>query len=201
METNTPMTTLPETVESQYVAPTVPAPVQEEKKAPGFWAFVGLIVLFTIPIIGLIANIVFACGANKNQSIINFSRAYLAVTLVGCLVMVLLGAVLLVTAVQWVTGIMAAVELMTTDMQEYMDQFESGEINEEELAAKLYPYIEQFARENLGGLITEEALVDYLEEYLGQELGDLNISDFGDADNGDVQSFLSDTEELLSNAA
>ena len=51
--------------------------IPNEYKPVSLWAYVGLMALNMIPCVGLIATIVFACGAIKNKNIINFARAQL----------------------------------------------------------------------------------------------------------------------------
>lgn len=51
----------------------------DELKPVSIWTYVGLFFLSAIPCVGLIATIVFACGAVKNKNIINYARAQLIV--------------------------------------------------------------------------------------------------------------------------
>lgn len=212
METNPTMTNISATVENRPIPPT--PPVKDEQKAPGFWAFVGLIVLFAIPFFGLIANIVFACGANKNKSITNFARAYLVVTLVGCILGTLLGSLLVVTVAQWITATLATVQMVVSGV----NQFKNGEINEEQFKNFVAPYIREFVQSKIAGLISKEELLAYLEEYIGTELGDLNLDsdqigdlgelgdlgdlgELGDVDPEDVENFLGENGIVLDNVA
>lgn len=73
-------------------------PMKDETDRPvGFWPFVGLIVLFSIPVIGWIAALIFLLVA-KNKNIKNFSGAHFAVTTVQCIASVLV-SILLFSAV------------------------------------------------------------------------------------------------------
>ncbi len=79
-------------------ASAVQEAAQNEKNRPvGFWPFVGLIVLFSVPVIGWIAALIFLL-ASKNKNIKNFSGAHLAVTTVQCIASFLV-SVLLFSAV------------------------------------------------------------------------------------------------------
>ena len=67
------------------------APAKKQKKiAPvvGFWAYLGLFLLFSIPVVGFIASIVLSF-APKNKSVKNFARAALVWMIIGA---VLVGA-------------------------------------------------------------------------------------------------------------
>lgn len=75
---------------------TAPKPEVEktQKSSPvGFWPFAGLIVLFSIPVVGWIAALVFLLTA-KNKNIKNFSGAHLAVTAVQFILSLLISALL-----------------------------------------------------------------------------------------------------------
>ena len=76
-------------------SPTSPAPAKKEEHPPvGFWPFVGLIVLFSIPVIGWISALVFLLSS-KNKNIKNFSGAHLAVVTVQFIASLLISALLL----------------------------------------------------------------------------------------------------------
>ena len=66
---------------------------KEEHPPVGFWSFVGLIVLFSIPVIGWIAALLFLLGS-KNKNIKNFSGAHLTVVTVQFIVSLLVSALL-----------------------------------------------------------------------------------------------------------
>ena len=73
-----------------------PAPPAKPSGIVGFWRYVGLIALFAMPVIGLIACIVFACNVQENANITNFARAFLAVKLVLLVVVMMMYVVLFV---------------------------------------------------------------------------------------------------------
>lgn len=60
----------------------------------GFWAFVGLILLFSIPVIGLIAAVIFFF-ATKNANVKNFSGASMAIILTQFIATVLIVSLVL----------------------------------------------------------------------------------------------------------
>ena len=114
--------------------PTCVATEQEPQKevrtaVVGFWSYVGFIVLFMIPVIGLIANIVFACGVSKRQNITNFSRAFLAVSLVLVIVFVIFAVIVVMKVLDMVQS---AAEFIQ-DIKICLERFKNGEISKEEL--------------------------------------------------------------------
>ena len=54
-------------------------------------AFIGLLLLFLIPVVGVIAAIVFAFFAKKNQTVSNFARAVLVIMGVAAVLMLVGG--------------------------------------------------------------------------------------------------------------
>ncbi len=62
---------------------------KEKSRPVGFWTFVGLILLFGIPFIGLIAAIIFFFSS-KNKNIKNFSGATLAIIITQFIATVLI---------------------------------------------------------------------------------------------------------------
>ncbi len=90
----------------QYAPPIPPMqpvqpmqPAQPNGKIPatmGAWAYVGAIILMSLPVIGFILTIVWACGGCKNMNKANLARAYLliaAICIVLCIVLcVIFGA-------------------------------------------------------------------------------------------------------------
>lgn len=69
--------------------PAYTAPVQEQATEPvGFWAFLGMMALFAIPVIGFIACIVFMFAPQK-KSMKNYARAAFTWMILGLTVTVL----------------------------------------------------------------------------------------------------------------
>ena len=168
MDTNSTMTNISAAVEKRPVTPITPTPVPNTHKAPGFWAFVGLIVLFAIPVIGFIANIVFACGANKNQSITNFARAYLVVALVGCILTVALG----------VAAAVAVTSILTTNVQPFIEQLQNGEIDLGVLLPLVTPFLGDLVEQNMDTLLQSDAAGEYIEEFLADQGVTVDINEF-----------------------
>ena len=76
---------------SSSYRPPYPFEDKSVKPASG-WAFFGLFLLYSIPVIGWIIAIIFACGAGvgKNRNLRSFSRAYLGVLTIFAILGVLL---------------------------------------------------------------------------------------------------------------
>ena len=51
----------------------------DEYKPVSMWMYVGLFFLSSVPCVGIICTIIFACGVIKNKNITNFARAQLIV--------------------------------------------------------------------------------------------------------------------------
>ena len=67
----------------------------------GTGTYFGLMILFSIPVIGFIACIIFACGAGKNENIRNFARAKLIWSLISLVITVILTVVLVVFSIEF----------------------------------------------------------------------------------------------------
>lgn len=65
-------------------------------KPLGAWAYFGYSLLFTIPLIGLIFAIVFACGGAENINLRNFARSYFCAMLVAFILVIILAVIILV---------------------------------------------------------------------------------------------------------
>ncbi len=71
--------------------------VPSQYRPISMWGYFGYEILFSIPVIGLIFLIVFACGATGNENVKNFARSYFCV-LILYIVIILVGvAILLAT--------------------------------------------------------------------------------------------------------
>lgn len=78
---------------------TIPRPQRIWSSKPiGSWGYIGLSIIFIIPIIGLIVSIVLACGGTKNINIRNYARSFLIN--LGLLIAV----ALILTVVYFATG-------------------------------------------------------------------------------------------------
>ncbi|MBQ3075858.1 MAG: hypothetical protein IJC26_07300 [Clostridia bacterium] len=90
------------------------APSRDPLRPVGFWAFFGLIVLFSIPIVGVIAALIFLC-ASKNKNVKHFSGAAMTFILTRVVVSVVLLSVLLSLFLGW--AIPFANKLLGTDFE------------------------------------------------------------------------------------
>ena len=85
---------LAEKTEQNFSATNTPPLPKEEEKPISFWAFLGMIVLFAIPVLGWIAALIFIF-AGKNKTIKNFAGAKLAYITVHAIASFLLFSVLI----------------------------------------------------------------------------------------------------------
>lgn len=97
------------------------APTQEADQKVGFWEFLGLIVLFAIPIVGFIAAIVFLF-APKRQSLKNFAGA----TLTWLIVRAIAAVVAVIIAITLIGGMMipALNSAFGTEFQDFGEAFD-----------------------------------------------------------------------------
>lgn len=68
-----------------------PVTVPPEYKPISPWGYIGYSLLFSIPLVGLICIIVFACGSGGNKNVTNYARSYLWAMLIGVVLSILLG--------------------------------------------------------------------------------------------------------------
>ena len=66
--------------------------VSNQYKPISAWGYVGWGILFSIPIIGLILIIVFACGAGDNINLRNYAKSKLCVLLICVIIFVIMFA-------------------------------------------------------------------------------------------------------------
>lgn len=64
--------------------------VSEQNRPLSTWEYFGYLLLFSVPLLGLICMIIFATGADKNKNLTNLSRAYLLIIVIFLLISVLL---------------------------------------------------------------------------------------------------------------
>lgn len=74
-------------VPQQPVAPSIPQ--QYEPLSP--WAYIGYMLLFAIPLVGLICILVFAFSSDGNINRKNFARSYLYVYIISFVLGIILG--------------------------------------------------------------------------------------------------------------
>jgi len=67
------------------VAPAAEAPPAKDNRNAvlGTWAYIGVTILFSIPVIGFIFSIIWACSGSVNLNLRNVSRAYLILLAIG----------------------------------------------------------------------------------------------------------------------
>lgn len=144
-------------------------PVKDEKPAKpqanvvGIGAYFGLIPLFLIPVVGLIASIIFSFAA-KNKSVKNFARAWMIWNLVGVLCVGLtIGA-----AVFAVRAALDAVSEYISDPENLAQYGVIGEILSEIPEEERKELIEQFKSGAFGDP------KELIEKFFNGEFGDPN---------------------------
>lgn len=73
----------------QYPPQPVSVPEAPPAKDPNIvstWMYIGLALLFSVPVIGLIVAIVFAVGGTANPNIKNYARAMLIMEIIGIVI-------------------------------------------------------------------------------------------------------------------
>jgi len=80
-----------------YAAPTAdfeqPPPRGSRYSVMGTGSFMGVMLLFSVPLVGLIFMIVWACGGCKSQTKRNFARANLFWILIGIVITVIVAVI------------------------------------------------------------------------------------------------------------
>lgn len=159
-------------------------PVKPDKttKVVGMGAYFGMILLFSIPIVGLIACLIMAF-APKNKNIKNFSRAMLVWLLIG----IVIGGIVIALIVQTVKSI-------TNTVSEYIESLGSvteilDSLNE---VGDFTQSLETFG-EGSDSTETLEELESLLEQYGNGELSDT----LNQLDNPEVEEALNQLEGLL----
>ena len=72
------------------VEPDPMAPAGYSAEPLSMWAYMGLTLLFCIPLAGFICLIVFSCGAVKNINLVNYSRGLLLLAIIAMILSFLL---------------------------------------------------------------------------------------------------------------
>ncbi|MBQ8133298.1 MAG: zinc-ribbon domain-containing protein [Clostridia bacterium] len=70
--------------------PYMPAPILEDTTPITPWGYIGYMILFSIPLVGLIMLFVYGFGSNTNVNLKNFSRAYLILMLIAVIIWVVM---------------------------------------------------------------------------------------------------------------
>ncbi len=69
--------------------------IPEEYRPISMWGYVGYMLVFSLPIAGLISLIIFAFGGTKNINLRNFARSYFCWALIG----IIISAIIIIFAV------------------------------------------------------------------------------------------------------
>ncbi|MCQ2516331.1 MAG: hypothetical protein MJ094_05660 [Saccharofermentans sp.] len=64
--------------------------VPAEYKPIGMWGYLGYEILFTLPGVGWIILIIFACGASGNENVKNFARSYFCLFIIQAVIVAIL---------------------------------------------------------------------------------------------------------------
>ncbi|MBQ2766275.1 MAG: zinc ribbon domain-containing protein [Clostridia bacterium] len=79
---------------SYYSDPAPSRDVSYENKGEiSTLAFIGLFILFMIPVVGLVFAIVWACNGTTNKTLVNFSRASLVVMAIGAVFTIIIAVI------------------------------------------------------------------------------------------------------------
>lgn len=72
----------------------VQQPSMEDTTPISAWGYVGYMLLFSIPCVGLICLIIFACGGSKNVNLRNFARGQLILWVIGIILCIIMVAIM-----------------------------------------------------------------------------------------------------------
>ena len=144
--------------QQSYTAPTqtvyAPAAPDPADKVVGTGTYFGLILLFALPVIGLIACLVMAF-ASKNRNIKHFARAMLIWTIIA---LVLVGILI------------AVLTMLANSLMDYINQMTGGELGS---LGELFDQLGQLG--DLGELGELGELTDIMEQYQNGGLENLPI--------------------------
>ena len=90
-----------------YASPVydVPPPKSSRYSVLGVGGFIGNLLLFSIPVIGWIICIVWACGGCKNENRKNHARAVLLLTVIVLVIFAVAGILLYSVLSEYLTGL------------------------------------------------------------------------------------------------
>ena len=77
------------------------ASIPKEYKPMSIWKFFGFEVLFSIPIVGVIASLIFSLDVSKNVNLTNFARAKFLWTVLETIMFMLAVAVMMLGMLRW----------------------------------------------------------------------------------------------------
>ena len=154
---------------------TVVAQAEPKKKDPnevGFWSYLGLVVLFLIPVVGLIASIVFSF-APKNRNVKNFARAAMTLWIVEVLVI----AIALGSIVLMLRAITDAISDYLTDPDVLATLGPIGGILSQIPEEDLKVLLEEYQKSGITGVmkkLTSGEFDDLISQFENGEFGDPN---------------------------
>ena len=221
---NGEFTILPDDISSQSVPPAPAQKPSAEEQPVGFWTYIGLFLLFAIPIVGFIAAIVFIF-APKRKSLKNFAGAVVTY-MVTSLVITILIISLIITAIgnAFVPAINNALgtEFQTfSEVTDVVSAFMNGDYSLiikilkpqllEAIGREYEALLDELANQDynklIGQLINEEyapLLEDLkggeyasLEAVLGKEDFDSFVNEVEIAANGEMSELLGGISQLI----
>ena len=71
--------------------------IPAEYQPISMWGYFGYQILFSIPLIGFIFLIVFACGGKNNINVKNFARSYFCVLIIWAVIIAIVVAICVAT--------------------------------------------------------------------------------------------------------
>ena len=167
--------------ENEAPAPETPAAPAQIEKSVSTAVFFGLEILISIPLIGLIASIIFSF-APKNENLKHYARA----KMIRCIISLILSILLII-------GCIFVVQTVTTEVQKKIDEF-SASLEEFSFIEELFGQIDGV--EDIANLIGQlgeiEDVSDIVEMFGGAEaLGDI-MQDFSAEKMDQVAELLQD---------
>lgn len=174
-----------------------PAPMQKNESIDqkvGFWEYLGLIVLFSIPVVGFIAAIIFLY-APKRRNLKNFAGAMLTWLVVRAVA----ALIALVIAISFIGGLLVPIinETLGTQFQDFGEALDIiGSItsgNYSGLIDQMSPQLEEILGEEYLPLLEELATGEYddlIRDIVNQDYADA-LKDLKEGDYPQLQNVLS----------
>ena len=149
-----------------------PEPKKKDPNEVGFWSYLGLVVLFLIPVVGLIASIVFSF-APKNRNLKNFARAAMTLWIVEVLVI----AIALGSIVLMLRAVTDAISDYLTDPDVLATLGPIGGILSQIPEEDLEVLLEEYQKSGITGVmkrLTSGEFDDLISQFENGEFGDPN---------------------------
>lgn len=155
------------------------APATKQNETVGFWTYFGLSALFAVPVVGLIAAIIFAF-APKNKSLKNYARVMMTWCIVGLLVCGLLAGFAIM-------AIRTAIGTLGSDLP--------FDLADPAFAEQIQDLLSQIPKDQLDDLMDRYRngeFDDLIDRFQKGELGDPNdlINRFENGEFGDLSDLL-----------